>query len=125
MSTEDSRTAEGMRRDIVRHGAATWAVAMARPLADPPTEADKRGRLDVVVYAYGLERALAELHDVDPQLADRLAADLAADWEDGAAVGEWLWEHGVEIGVVVEGGVVGRDGVVRDSDRLCAEDAER
>lgn len=52
----------------------------------------------VNVNTYGVAYLLAVLHRVAPEAADRAARELAAAWECGDSLGEWVWQWRKEIG---------------------------
>ena len=50
-------------------------------------------QIDLLTVLFAASHALFALSDLDPDFADRVAREIRDAWEDGAGVGEWLWEH--------------------------------
>ncbi len=50
------------------------------------------GHSSATVNEYGLAYLLAVLHRVDPEAADRAARDLAAAWDAGDSMSEWVYQ---------------------------------
>ena len=52
-----------------------------------------RGQVDLLTILFAAAHALYALDASDPALGTQAALEIRNAWDDGAGVGEWLWEH--------------------------------
>ncbi|MFG2001729.1 hypothetical protein ACGFNU_21515 [Spirillospora sp. NPDC048911] len=55
--------------------------------------------IGLLVGEFSVVKLLRALSEHAPGMADEVAKDLWGDWEDGGAIGEWLWEWLAEYGI--------------------------
>ena len=72
-----------------------------------------------VAANFAAAHALLALHEVDPEKAALTAAQIADAWNDGAGIGEWLFEHLTRLGADP------REVARLDEARLALENARR
>ena len=52
-----------------------------------------RDQIDLLTILFAAAHALYALDASDPVLGRQAALEIRSAWDDGAGIGEWLWEH--------------------------------
>ena len=58
-----------------------------------PDTVMRRSEIDLLTILFAAAHALYALDELDPDAGRRVALEIRSAWDDGAGVGEWLWEH--------------------------------
>lgn len=98
-----------LRTQIIRNASHTWNELHAYPIdaTRPAMPEETKLRMYVTMYGFAAEYLLGALSEVDPARADQVAEQIRDAWEDGGGVGEWLWDHASELGLVgADGNVI-------------------
>ncbi|WP_329521198.1 hypothetical protein [Spirillospora sp. NBC_01491] len=83
--TEAEVTADALVRNL-----AVWAYANRSRRRAATTAAERDAATAEIVNLYGIVKVLRALQTLAPDAADEVARGVWRDWEDGAAVDEWL-----------------------------------
>jgi len=85
--TDEATTARSLARWLAMRSA---VISHQQLSPDVPMS---RGQIDLLTILFAAAHALYALDASDPVLGRQAALEIRSAWDDGAGIGEWLWEH--------------------------------